>query len=220
MAGAFGAPLILGTLAEITAAAATSSVGVFKLSLDNFPDLQADYGSLVLQVPGMAASFPPIVVTRLPNNQFAAVSSRCTHQGCTVDPYSASYSAIVCQCHGSEYKPTGEVIRGPAPLPLPKYMALFDGTSQVSIQIPGLGYSVAISTVSQSPRLELSFPSTNGLTYQVQSRPNVGAAWAPVHFSLTPAGALDQTSIAGAGTPVTVYVDKPGNAALFAISGS
>lgn len=103
---------------------------------------------------------------------------------------------------------------------MPKFTTRYDGAGQVAIQIPGLGYSVAISTVSQSPRLELSFPSVGGLTYQVQSRPNLGAAWAPVNFSHTPAGTRDQTAIAGAGTPITVYVDKPANAALFAISGS
>ena len=114
-----------------------------------------------------------------------------------------------------------EVLRGPARSALPKCTALFDGTNQVSIQIPGLGYSVAISTVSNSSRLELSFASFNSLTYQVQSRGSAMAgAWTPVNFSLTPDGALDQTSIGGTGAVITVYVARPDSAGLFTISGS
>eukprot|EP00573_Skeletonema_grethae_P001390 CAMPEP_0201691090 /NCGR_PEP_ID=MMETSP0578-20130828/4348_1 /ASSEMBLY_ACC=CAM_ASM_000663 /TAXON_ID=267565 /ORGANISM="Skeletonema grethea, Strain CCMP 1804" /LENGTH=179 /DNA_ID=CAMNT_0048176227 /DNA_START=137 /DNA_END=676 /DNA_ORIENTATION=+ len=41
----------------------------------------------------------------------------CTHLGCVV-PWSAANNKFMCPCHGSQYAPTGAVVRGPAPLPL------------------------------------------------------------------------------------------------------
>jgi cytochrome b6-f complex iron-sulfur subunit len=51
---------------------------------------------------------------------FLAVSSVCTHQGCTVG-YNSSASKIQCPCHGSEFTTTGSVIQGPAAAPLASY---------------------------------------------------------------------------------------------------
>lgn len=41
----------------------------------------------------------------------------CTHLGCVV-PWSPPNNKFMCPCHGSQYSPTGAVVRGPAPLPL------------------------------------------------------------------------------------------------------
>ncbi len=44
-----------------------------------------------------------------------AISSICTHLGCTVNMASEGYE---CPCHGSQYNSTGYVLKGPAKLPL------------------------------------------------------------------------------------------------------
>ena len=63
---------------------------------------------------------------------FHAISAVCTHLGCTVRaealsrPEDATVEGqplrlthrFMCPCHGSQYDPTGKVIRGPAPLSL------------------------------------------------------------------------------------------------------
>lgn len=46
-----------------------------------------------------------------------ALNAVCTHLGCVV-PWNRSLRKYVCPCHGSQYDPTGAVLRGPAPLPL------------------------------------------------------------------------------------------------------
>lgn len=51
-------------------------------------------------------------------DQFAAVSTTCTHLGCIVSPSDTGYS---CPCHGSRYDQDGNVTGGPAPKPLAWY---------------------------------------------------------------------------------------------------
>ena len=47
---------------------------------------------------------------------FYAISSTCTHLGCTV---ARSKEGFACPCHGSRFDGAGNVIGGPAPRPLP-----------------------------------------------------------------------------------------------------
>ena len=46
-----------------------------------------------------------------------ALNAVCTHLGCVV-PWNRAANKYMCPCHGSQYDPTGKVIRGPAPLSL------------------------------------------------------------------------------------------------------
>ena len=51
---------------------------------------------------------------------FIALSSICTHQGCTVS-YDSGSNNLPCPCHGSVYSTSGSVLQGPAENPLRKY---------------------------------------------------------------------------------------------------
>ena len=46
------------------------------------------------------------------------LNSICTHLGCVV-PWNNAEHKFMCPCHGSQYDPTGAVVRGPAPLVSP-----------------------------------------------------------------------------------------------------
>lgn len=52
--------------------------------------------------------------------EFIALSSVCTHQGCAVS-YSSADNNLPCPCHGSVFSTSGSVLEGPADTPLKKY---------------------------------------------------------------------------------------------------
>jgi len=61
----------------------------------------------------------PAYVVQPTAGDFRAFSAICTHAGCTV-AFVPSADQFQCPCHGSIYSgATGDVIQGPAPLPLP-----------------------------------------------------------------------------------------------------
>jgi cytochrome b6-f complex iron-sulfur subunit len=58
--------------------------------------------------------------------KIVALSSICTHQGCTVG-YNATAADIECPCHGSVFSTSGSVINGPASSPLHSYPVTITG---------------------------------------------------------------------------------------------
>jgi glycine/D-amino acid oxidase-like deaminating enzyme/nitrite reductase/ring-hydroxylating ferredoxin subunit len=60
-----------------------------------------------------------VAAYRNPNGKVTRLSPYCTHMGCLVH-WNAADSTWDCPCHGSRFKPTGDVIGGPAEAPLDK----------------------------------------------------------------------------------------------------
>ncbi len=57
---------------------------------------------------------------------YVALSSICTHQGCTVN-YGSTTKQFSCPCHGGLYDITGKVLSGPPPSPLKQYSVSLNG---------------------------------------------------------------------------------------------
>ena len=57
---------------------------------------------------------------RLKDGGFLAISSKCTHLGCTV-PWVDRERKFACPCHGSAFDITGEILSSPAPRALDYY---------------------------------------------------------------------------------------------------
>lgn len=69
-----------------------------------------------LNNPGGARIVQGIMIANAGSFYFA-VSSTCTHQGCTVG-FNHTAGKIQCPCHGSEFSTNGSVLNGPATQPL------------------------------------------------------------------------------------------------------
>ena len=209
-------------LAEVQVQAA-SNIGIFRMDLNSFPVLRNAFGSVRLRVTGMPATFPQIVVTRVASDQFFAVTSRCTHAGCTIGIYSTAINAIECACHGSRFGADGSLVRGPAATPLTQYPTQYDGQDLLRIEIPDLGFRIAGAAVlvgaNNTPRYRLSFPTVSGVNYEVRFRQEVNAgAWVRLPFSTTPADAATATVLSGTGATATVYVDRSTTTGFYAVA--
>jgi cytochrome b6-f complex iron-sulfur subunit len=65
---------------------------------------------------GAQVVFPEAkICVRRAGNKIAAISTVCTHLGCTVNPVETGFD---CPCHGSTYDEKGDVTGGPAPASL------------------------------------------------------------------------------------------------------
>ncbi len=84
---------------------------------------ESDQGTAVVEA-GPVAEFTPASVTAFPKGRFylvrladggfLALSSRCTHLGCTV-PWNEKSKTFPCPCHASVFDMTGNVDSPPAP---------------------------------------------------------------------------------------------------------
>ena len=81
------------------------------LSLADNSSLNTTGGSKIVQ---------SIIVVNTGSGNFAALSSVCTHEGCTVG-FDSPSGNVKCPCHGSVFAITGSVITGPAPTSLRSY---------------------------------------------------------------------------------------------------
>ncbi len=100
---------------------ATRANGVTTVNIDANSPLNNVGGMALVQAP--SASF---LVARTSQDACTALTSVCTHQACTVSNVSAG--VYTCPCHGSQFDPSGRVVRGPAGSPLRQFSsALLNG---------------------------------------------------------------------------------------------
>lgn len=112
--------LSLASLTSFFSALGVAAAGVFRL-----PSPTVLPGPVRRYKIGRPEEFPVGGVKRFEKENFFvfhdpdgiyAVSAVCTHLGCTV---AQSADGFACPCHGSQFDPTGKVVGGPAPRPLP-----------------------------------------------------------------------------------------------------
>jgi len=212
---------------------ATSSTGTLRLKLSNFPALANEFGSVRLIInpliggppngPRPDGQFYPVIINRAANNTFYALNSRCTHQNCVVDPLDPSINQMICPCHGSVFAIDGRRVSGQATSALTRYMVRFDGTNTLEVQIPSLGYTVVGSLIQGAGnargRVRLEFRALRKIEYEVHFRDSLDKEAAPVPFSSTPDGPLEQTVFSvNTNTNASLYVERNAAAGFYTIA--
>lgn len=126
------------TAAASLAAVAGCGDGVFGPPVNNSPLPAAitiklsDYPALatVGQVVGLPAAERGVVRTSASPSAFIGLDMRCTHQGCDTN---VANNQIQCPCHGSRFDAFGNVLNGPAALPLFQRQVTDNGDGTITI---------------------------------------------------------------------------------------
>lgn len=131
--GATAAVAVAPSLLKVTDAFASGGAEplgeiILDLNQSKFNKLKNPNGSIIY-TPDPPNAARKMVITRVDASFFSVVSSVCTHQGCTVDPYDAVSQQISCGCHGSKYDISGAVTQGPASKPLKSYESVYDANA-------------------------------------------------------------------------------------------
>lgn len=79
-----------------------------------------------LKTAGNSVTLQGIIVANTGNEVFVALSSVCTHQGCTIS-YNHANTNFPCPCHGSVFSNQGSVLQGPATTAVKKYTVSREG---------------------------------------------------------------------------------------------
>ena len=87
-------------------------------------DLTDAQNSALLTAGGFVVRGNVIIINS--GGNYIALSSVCTHQGCTVT-YNANNNNLPCGCHGSLFNTSGSVLNGPADEPLATYPVTENG---------------------------------------------------------------------------------------------
>ena len=107
---------------------ASATEGKVILDPADYPELALEGGAIELEV---SSHHESLLIVRIGDGSYAAVSPVCTHLGCTVRKEPSFFR---CPCHGSTYTLEGAVVRGPAEDPLERYPVQFI-KSQLTIQL-------------------------------------------------------------------------------------
>ena len=118
---------------EAHALPVTPMNGIVRLNVRAHPMLSKPRGALKIVPEGM--NRPIWVLAREDGKGYTAVSSRCTHLGCTVD---VAGWQLICPCHGSTFARDGHAIIGPARDPLERYPVVLASDGELTITLTAL----------------------------------------------------------------------------------
>ncbi|MFQ6114850.1 MAG: Rieske 2Fe-2S domain-containing protein [bacterium] len=124
-----------------TGALVVSGLGAAAVSWDYLspkvlfePPLKFKVGNPQDFVPGSVNldSERKIFIVRDESGFFYCLSAVCTHLGCLTF-WKGDEKRIACPCHGSRFDRHGEVIKPPAPRPLPHFLITLDDRGQLVV---------------------------------------------------------------------------------------
>ncbi len=203
----------------------STSPGILKIRLSDYPSLEAPNGSIRIGVNPLRSNhqpngtFHPVLVNRLEDNSLIALSAECTHASCAVRSYNETAQSHICPCHGSRFAIDGRRLTGPAPFALDKYPSTLGDDGILRIEIPRLGFTVngCIEKTSSDDLLKLEFPARRSVTYQVIKGSNLDSQWEQVPFSVEASNTPSQMELIGDDSFASIYVPQLGSQGFYAV---
>lgn len=122
--GATGVLGLAGLLAPIVRYAfpTVNAVAATKVKVSTITDLAAAGGEFDFEY-----QESPCSLVLQPDGSVVGLSRICTHLGCVIK-WQAENKRFFCFCHAGIFSPTGVVLGGPPPRPLPKLKIALQGT--------------------------------------------------------------------------------------------
>jgi Rieske Fe-S protein len=105
-------------VAQLSTVTGTASGSTVQVQIDSSSPLAAVGGAALVR-----SSSGLFLVARTGDQSFAALTSTCTHQTCTISGFDGG--DYVCPCHGSRFTTSGRVVNGPASAPLRSFNTSF-----------------------------------------------------------------------------------------------
>ncbi len=134
LAATGGALLVLGGAGCVSRLKGTLPVDVvgdtIVFPFSRFPELAKIDGYAVAGPVTIGAYEGNVYIKRLGGGKAMVLGAKCRHLGCDVE-WNADRSLFVCPCHGSEYGPDGELVKGPAKKGLYEWPARVEGDKVV-----------------------------------------------------------------------------------------
>ena len=121
--------IAVGGCASLVIRRVTPIDGRLELALSHFPELSERESSLAVLPDGYD---DPIYILTDKSGAYTALSSACTHLGCTVE---VEDTRLVCPCHGSTYDRSGKVLKGPAEANLVRFSTRLSGDGVLIVDL-------------------------------------------------------------------------------------
>ena len=143
----------------------TGFSGVYSIDLNDAIPLQEIGGAVDFVLSEISISFR-IIVTRISENEFIAVSARCPHRGFRVIPLVPGI--LECTAHDSRFQPDGTYISGPANgNNLKRYPTAFDGDATVTVEIDELASVAEGEAESSGIKIHSAGPLSGQIVFEV-----------------------------------------------------
>jgi len=115
-------------------------LGIYGISLLDYPQLNDLWGSVRIKVEGTIMYYPKIIIVRVPkddyNVDFICVSERCPHEGYPIKDLDTDTHLFECSGHGTLFDVTGKYVWGPASRDLERINLHYDGDKTIYLEIP------------------------------------------------------------------------------------
>lgn len=114
-------------------------LGVYGISLNDYPQLVELWGSIRIKIENTLMFYPKVIIVRVPKEDygvdFIAVSERCPHEGYPVKDLDPDLHLFECSGHGTLFDVTGKYVWGPASRDLERLNLHYDGDKTIYLEV-------------------------------------------------------------------------------------